>query len=71
MKNISIEIPKALIPELENGNFNGAILLYINGSNVVDGFALKEDEFVASVEDIRHASMLAGFNPHQSDIIKQ
>lgn len=71
VKNINIEVPKGLIPTIEDGNFNGAILLYIDGRNVIDGFALKENEFVTSLDALNQASMLAGFSPHDLDIIKQ
>lgn len=71
MKTINLEVPKALIPSLEKGDFNGAILLYMNKLNVLDGFALKDNEFVTSLEALKQASLLAGFSPHDSDIIKQ
>lgn len=71
MKTVNIEVPKALIPVLESGSFNGAILLYMKNLEVVDGFALREDEFVTSLEDFRQASRLAGFSSLSSNIIKQ
>lgn len=71
MENINIEVPKALIPALENGSFNGEVLLYLKNSKVVDGFLLKRNEFVTSVEDFIQASLLAGINIHQSDIISK
>lgn len=71
MKTINIEVPKELIPSLENGGFNGAILLYMKNLNVLDGFALKDNEFVTSLEALKQASSMAGFSPHGSDIIKQ
>lgn len=71
VETINVEVPKSLIPELENRNFNGAILLYMNKLNVLDGFALEDNEFVTSLDALKQASMLAGFTLHNSDIIEQ
>ncbi|EKS7425959.1 hypothetical protein QCK43_000693 [Enterobacter cancerogenus] len=71
MKNFNIEVPGPLIPALESEKFNGAILLYMDGLHVVDGFALNESEFVTSLDALEQASMLAGFSPSGSGIIRQ
>lgn len=69
MKGVNIEIPRALIPNLKN--YSGAILLYLDKSIVVNGFPLKDNEFVTSLDNLKEAFVLAGFNPRNSDILKQ
>lgn len=63
MKTLNIEVPETLIPALGNEDFNGPILLYMNGLHVTDGFALSESEFVTSLDALEQASMLAGLTP--------
>lgn len=71
VKTFSIDIPTKLIPTLANEGFNGAILLYMNNLNVVDGFALNDDEFVTSIDSLNQAFLLTGFIPLELGIIKQ
>lgn len=69
LKGINIEIPQALIPNLKN--YSGAILLYLDKSRVVNGFPLKDNEFVTSLDNLNEAFVLAGFNSQNSDILRQ
>lgn len=71
MKTFRIDVPQKLIPTLAKEGFNGAILLYMDNLNVVDGFALNDNEFVTSLDTLQQAFLLTGFISSDLDIMKR
>lgn len=63
----TLHIPVSLIPGLRD--LNGPILLYTDKLQVIDGFALRSDEFVTSLATLGEACTLTGVTPESQAII--
>lgn len=62
-----VRIPEALIPGLTN--LSGPVLLYLDKLKVEDGFALTENEFVASLDTLQTVISMAGVTPETFAIL--